>query len=257
MEPYKFEKDIKSKLEKRTIKPTANSWHKLESSLESNEPKKGTKVWYLLGIAASVVGILLVVSIFFKKDIDKTTPIIVDSPVPENEDATTTVAVENNSTVLDTLQSEKPINATENLIVGTSKESTSKPTKQTSKSFVDATPTLQNVEKVAVITPINSEKDSVNTTIEAKKIEELITQIEDLKTQTYAVTDNDIDALLKDAQLALKFEKLYTENKKTVDAYKLLQDVEADIDKSMRVKFLETLKLNFENMKTLIAQRND
>lgn len=260
MEPYNFEEDIKNKLEKRTIKPTTDSWNKLANSLASKSEKKKTKVWYFLAIAASIIGVLFMVSTFLKKDIEQTVPTIVDAPIFQ-EDTLTSIVIENNTTKLDTLKSTAPFNETVNTVnsvVDTSKETNSKSNKELDKIFVDTkTQTLQNSEKIAVITTINSENDSIYKSVEDEEIELLLSKIEDLKAETTTVSDNEIDALLKNAQLALEFEKLYTENTKTVDAYKLLQDVEADLDKSIRVKFLETLKLNFENMKTLIAQRND
>ena len=44
MEPYKFEENIKEKLEKRTINPTKNSWDKLANSLDSKNERKGRKI---------------------------------------------------------------------------------------------------------------------------------------------------------------------------------------------------------------------
>jgi len=250
MEPYKFEEDIKNKLEKRTIKPTASSWNKLEDSLAFNERKKGVKGWYFIGVAACVVGILLMVSIFFKDDVNKTTPTIVTTPISETEEDSGTVVVENNAVELDTLQNKTPENS-ETLMIAISKEKEPKSSVQQNKVFVDDNKMkLQNIEEIAVAT-----------TVEDEKIEALINEIENLKSEnqtfTSTVTDNDIDNLLKEAQIAIEFEKLYEENTKIVDAYKLLQDVEDDIDRSTRVKFLETLKLNYENLKTVIAQRND
>ena len=258
MEPYKFEQDIKNKLEKRTIKPTENSWDKLQNSLEFKARKKGTKVWYLIGVAASIVGVLFMVSIFFNKDIEQTTPTVVDAPIIQKEDSSGSVATKNNSTVLDTLQNSESVNNTINIIAGTSKKTNSKSKNHSDFKFVDVKKTTPDNENIVRdVTDLNVKKDSIYGSVEDTKIEVILTQIRDLKTKTYVITDKDIDALLRDAQLAIEFEKLYEENTKTVDAYKLLQDVEADIDKSIRVKFLETLKLNYENMKTLIAQRND
>ncbi|UMB59859.1 hypothetical protein MHL31_12330 [Lutibacter sp. A80] len=250
MEPYKFEEDIKNKLEKRTIKPAANSWDKLADSLDSKNQKKETKVWYFLGIAASIIGVLFMVSIFIKKDVDTVTPVIVDSPIIEKEEVPSAVVLENNLNTIDTLQNNTLKNS-ETIEVATSKEKKSKSRVQQNEIFVDTNKMkLQNTDEIAVVT-----------TAEDEKIEELISEIEALKiknkTFSSTVTDSDIDKLLKEAQLAIEFEKLYKENTEIVDAYKLLQDVEADIDRSTRVKFLETLRLNYENLKTMIAQRND
>ncbi|UMB52655.1 hypothetical protein MKD41_09940 [Lutibacter sp. A64] len=251
MEPYKFEEDIKNKLEKRTIKPTASSWNKLDASLNSKERKKGVKAWYFLAVAVCVVGVLLMVSIFFKDDVNNTTPTIVTIPVSETEEDSGTVVVDNNVKILDTLQNNNSLENSESLIVDTLKDKKIKSGMQQNEVLVDSKKIkLQNIEEIAVVV-----------TVEEEKIEALISEIEDLKSKNHTfnttVTDSDIDQLLKEAQLAIEFEKLYKENTKIVDAYKLLQDVEDDIDRSTRVKFLETLRLNYENLKTMIAQRND
>ena len=57
MAPFKFEEDIKSVLEKRTITPSKTVWSELEKTLEkTSEPTKKKGFWWI-GIAASVVGI--------------------------------------------------------------------------------------------------------------------------------------------------------------------------------------------------------
>jgi len=258
MEPYKFEENIKEKLEKRTINPTKNSWDKLANSLDSKNERKGRKVWYILGVAASIVGVLFLVSTFFKKDIEKTTPIIVDSPIPEKEAATKVIVVETNSLENDTLNSIKTNDDASSLVVDSPKILLSK-SKNPSDEILETTktPVTNTLDKIAVIKNEDSKKDNAKRTVEDQEITALILQIETLKSEHLTVTDTDIDALLKDAQNTLALEKLFEDNAKTVDAYKLLQDVEADLDKSIRVKFLETLKLNFENIKTAIAQRNN
>ena len=94
MEPYKFEQDIKKKLEKRRIQPSTNSWNKLADSLQFKEHKKDTKFLWLMGIAASIVGVLFVVSIFLNEEKGNSAPTIVNVPPPEKEDASIEVASE-------------------------------------------------------------------------------------------------------------------------------------------------------------------
>ena len=61
MEPNKFDKSIKNKMEARTIVPSTDAWDKLEAMLDdANKPKRNCSWIY---IAASFVGLLFVGSI--------------------------------------------------------------------------------------------------------------------------------------------------------------------------------------------------
>jgi len=258
MEPYKFEQDIKNKLEKRTIQPSANSWDKLEGSLQNNDHKKNNKLLWFMGLAASIVGILVVVSIFLKEQIAKNTPIIVTSPELKSEKPTIEVASEkfiNEDVNSEKIDDNKPTN---NSLKTTSKKPIYNSIKQHNEVGIAFnkldTDVVEKEEKIAAAKEV---LNVTNISLEEQKIDSVILQIQNLKLHYTIVTNNDIDALLFKAQQELALQKIVDESVKTVDAFKLLQDVEADLDKSIRVKFLETLKLNFENMKTVIAQRND
>ena len=258
MEPYKFEQDIKNKLEKRTIQPSANSWDKLEGSLQNNDHKKNNKLLWFMGLAASIVGILVVVSIFLKEQTAKNTPIIVTSPELKSEESTIEVASEkfmNEDVNSEKIDGNKPTN---NSLKTTSKKPIYNSIKQHNEVGIAFnkldTDVVEKEEKIAAAKEV---LNVTNISLEEQKIDSVILQITNLKLHYTIVTNSDIDALLFKAQQELALQKIVDESVKTVDAFKLLQDVEADLDKSIRVKFLETLKLNFENMKTVIAQRND
>ena len=64
MAPIKYEEDIKNRLDKRTIKPSVKSWDTLSQRLDSEEKKNNKKGFWWLGIAASVIGVLLVSNFF-------------------------------------------------------------------------------------------------------------------------------------------------------------------------------------------------
>lgn len=255
MEPYNFEQDIKRKLEKRTIKPSENSWNKLANSLQSKEDKKNIKFLRIIGIAACIVGVLFVVSIFFNHKKESTEPTIVTSPIPQKEKSINNVEIEELVAEDDNFE----------LIVNEKLEKTKQEktiVKPLNNLKGNRKPVIARVEsnivKSDIISKNGLEKEvSAVSNEENQEIELVINQIEDLKTKHISVSTTDVDLLLKNAQKKLALERIYNENIKTVDAYKLLQDVEADIDKSTRTKILETLKLNYEHMKTVIAQRND
>jgi len=249
MEPNKFEEDIKKKLEKRTINPSANSWNKLADSLQTKEHKKDNRFLWLMGVAASIVGILFVVSIFSNGETENSTPIIVNVPTPESEDASK-VATEEIVIEKEDLNNNNSANKT-------SEKANYKKVKQQNTIDKRSNKFAAKTDGVLANVIVKEKEVQEKINLEDQKIEEVIAQIENLKKENQDVEVSEVDALLFKAQQDLAFQKIYNENIKTVDAYKLLQDVEADLDKSLRVKFLETLKLNYENMKTVIAQRND
>lgn len=256
---HKFEQDIKRKLEKRTIEPSANSWNKLEAKFVSNKQKRSNSIFWMLGIAASIVGILVLTPIFFNNN-EHTTPIIVDVESNNKKE------IKTSDTEKETIIAEEKFNKTEatevnnkplikNLKLQLSKQ-TKRPIEVAENNYIS--PTILKSKNKIIDIVVNQEILKEDPLIsEEQKIKEVIYQIESLKKQQYTITEADIDALLFQAQKELALQAIYNETIKTVDAYKLLQDVEDDINKSFRIKVLETLKLNFEQMKTVIVQRND
>ena len=137
MAPIKFEEHIKDKLEKRSLQPSQEAWNTLATRLEAQEKKNSNSLFWFIGIAASIVGILFVAFQFFELGTsDKNLPVIVDAPVhiesisKENkstEDISNETIVANtdpekiNTNVASEISKEKKIN---NQPVNTSKQST-------------------------------------------------------------------------------------------------------------------------------------
>ena len=246
MEPYKFENNIKHKLEKRAIQPSTGSWIKLERSLQQKEHKKNRKFFWIMSAAASIVGVLFVVSIFLKEDVELNTPIIVASP---EIDTIETIEVVADGIEKKNIELERFIATTDKT---NSLDPSSKKQKKETTTFINELAVRDN--------EVEKPNELINLSIvssEEHKIDSIISQIENLKKESKGISVSDIDALLLKAQQEIALQRIYDESIKTVDAYKLLQDVEEDIDRSFRVKVFETLKLTYENMKTVIAQRND
>ena len=82
-------------------------------------------------------------------------------------------------------------------------------------------------------------------------------QIQELKNANDVVTEDEIDALLNEAEKAIFKEKIKSANTQTVDADALLQDVEADLQQSFRDRVFEALKTSYETVKTAVAERNN
>ena len=257
MAPNNFEDNIKDKLEKRTIQPSADAWNRLENQLDHSKEKSKNKPLLWIGLAASIVGVLLMVSQFLKEpNVKPKTPVIVETPNTLEQSKT-------NQEVAKDIKDKEIINTSE-------RENTElKTNPTTTKSVVEIEPKAQEISTptthVASVNdkstdqknfqPVELKQEALS--IEDQKINEVIAQVKTLKDKNKTITDADVEALLQQAQKEIRTQKLYNENTGVVDAKLLLEDVEADLDKSFRDKVFEALKANFNFVKTAVAQRND
>tara|TARA_R110000868_G_scaffold213709_1_gene463809 strand:+ start:4375 stop:5154 length:780 start_codon:yes stop_codon:yes gene_type:complete len=259
MEPIKFEEHIKDKLENRTIRPSIDAWNRLESSLGAPKKQHKSKPFVWIGVAASIVGALFVVSQFFNKDEIKTnSPSIVVTPKIKKQIESTDVVLEKESgTKMLELSSKSK------------SDSESKTNQIIVKPFVkeldkDQTQ-VASIKKVVLQNANTSESPNMKSvglkqealSFEDQKIQDVVAQVQSLKDQNETVSDAEIDNLLQQAQKEIRLKQLYNKNIGVVDARLLLQDVEQELDKSFRDKAFEILKANFNFIKTAVARRND
>jgi len=258
MAPLKFEEQLRDKLENRKLQPSENAWEQLSNRLNKAENKKNTKTYWWLGLAASLIGIVLIASQFLNRDVT----IIPENNVVINPDfevindnessakiASEEVQFETSQPTSVELPNDKKVTeqpATNNLII---------PNNSNSMQMA-----LIN-EDVKTIDPVSkSEYIKVTPTtlsFEEQKIQDVVAQFEALKNNNQNVTEAEIDALLLKAQNDIKLNKLANETSKLVDANLLLQDVEAELDQSFRNKVFEAIKSSYNSVKTAVAQRNN
>lgn len=257
MEPHKFEEDIKDKLEKRTIRPSADAWNQLESRLDISPNQHKNKPFIWLGIAASVVGVFLVVSQFFNENhIESNTPSVVATPEVVKQDKPNQVVVETANETKDNKISEKP-------------DSELKGNPIAVKPVIKVAPKEQqeiaSANNEVLKSDINSEANNIKPielnqkalSFEDQKIQDVVAQVQSLKDKNITVTNEEVESLLQQAQKEIRQRQMYDENLGVVDARLLLEDVEADLEKSFRDKAFEALKANFNFIKTAVARRND
>jgi hypothetical protein len=254
MAPIKHEEDIKSRLDKRTIKPSTKSWDTLSQRLDNEEKKNNKKGFWWLGIAASVIGVLLISNFFLNI---KTTNNI------------NTIIVEENTTI-DTLKTEienKKINyKAEEVIVDTEESLKAKNiTKQALKniktnnylaenaSSKKATTNKKEASNTQIVKSLVLEENGITTNQPLVSIENATKEI---KTKKHNIVDNEIDNLLAQAT-----ENIARERSKTVkipiDYNGLLIAVEDNIDESFRDKILKAVKKGYKTVKESVAERNE
>ncbi|MBJ6366567.1 hypothetical protein [Snuella sedimenti] len=245
MDPIKFDEHLKGKLENRRVKPSTESWSKLSSRLEAKEAKPNAgRSW--LFMAASIIAVLLVATQFFNNNtetikvlpsIEPTKAVIVEQANEEvktlNKDVND---VEVDQLVKDTPVIEQGIDEV-NTIVALEDKIVAKEEQK-----------IEAVSKVAVVE---------NLTFEAQKIQDLVVQIHTMKNENKEVSDDEIEALLQQAEKEIKLKRLQDKSFQKVDAIALLEDVEAELDQSFRTKVFEAIKASYNSVKTAVAQRNN
>ena len=241
MAPIKFEENIKDKLEKRTIKPSADAWQTLASRLETKNNKKKSPYYLWLGVAASIVAIMFIASQLFvnKNNTTIETPVIVNT----------------NKETIKKIESENVLHKKDVLTNNVEKESVKELNIKTPKS--EKTEVAQLTKQKEEKTVLPKEVIVNKTSFEDLKVQQVVAQIQGLKDKGESVTDKDIDALLDQAQKEITLQNIYNETTKTVDANALLQDVESDLQQSFRDKVFNALKSSYNTVKTAVAERNN
>lgn len=234
MAPIKFEENIKSTLEERRIQPSNTAWNVLESSLDVKQGKSKKRNLKWLGIAASFIGIIWITSILFKTEILQVEPTIVDTPelkqpIPEQVESSEM------NIVIDEPEKESDIQKEQITI----KDGQNMEIKEPSES----------IAKI-------DEEIVAKKTIEEEAVLEIAIQIAVLNEKNIGVTDEEIDLLLKEAQLKIAMKK-QVESGLSVNAYALLVEVENELDPTFKEKVFDVLKENYYSVKNAVAQRND
>lgn len=248
MAPNKFEKHIKEKLDGREIKPSAEAWKKLSGQLDTPvQPKKKGYFWY--GIAASFIGILIVSILYFNRENAQITPNIqvVDSPEEENKDANDfniELLIEDTSEIkvaetnANEIKNESIKDIKQEILVADVEDKIAPFEKETSA-----------IEEIQVKGILPDE--IINT-----KILEVVAQVNLLEEDTNALTDAEVDSLLRNAQREILTDKLFNKDQ-SIDAMALLTTVEDELDQSFRDQIFETLKTGFLKVRTAVADRNN
>ncbi len=257
MAPIKFEENIKEKLEKRIINPSENAWSKLSNKLDEQKGESNSKIVWWIGIAASLVGVFLVTTLFFNNvEGESVLPTLVDSPIkdvvnPEKETLKNNVVVENEkSSQKEANKFIEEVNTNK-----VKKEVVRKTVAKRSDNIIDKTKVVANtnLEDSAV------ENENViiqNSVLEEVNNQVIVAQILETENDKILVTDSEIESLLENAQKDIALNQIKTQKEKTVNANSLLEDVESDLDVSFRDKIFKTIESSYITVKTAVVERN-
>ncbi|NND51486.1 MAG: hypothetical protein HKN54_03710 [Flavobacteriaceae bacterium] len=258
MEPIKFEKFIKDKLEERAIQPSAEAWDTLEGRLNENN-KTSRKGYWWLAIAASFIGILFMITLMTNSNQEVNhTPVIVDTDSTEEKEQPTTEIVTKTNAV-----DNKATENTETLAPDTDTVENKQVKPQTKvkqdiiipKKIEAAVAQKRSSAEISKTMDTSAIKAVVS--FEDQKVKDVVEQIKVLQENNNAVTAEEINALLLAAQKEIAMKKIYDGSSNSVNADALLQDVENDLDESFRSRVFKALRSGYENVKTAVADRNN
>lgn len=252
MAPIKFEDKLKERLESRTLEPSSEAWKALSDRLDQTEKKNNRTIFWWLSIAASVISVIFVSTQFFKTETVKEVPVVLEIKGNQNHIEPIIESVNSNSVVSNNEEQK------ENNEMATTSRITSKvdtQVKDTKKVRVQLKP-----QKEAVASNEKSEDEVTPLkvlTMEELKIIEVMSEIERLQASQTSVTEQEIDALLKQAQREILKQRLSDESALAINADLLLQDVEVELEQSFRAKVFEALKSSYNSVKTAVAERRN
>lgn len=265
MAPIKYEEQMKEKLEKRSLNPSPESWAALSDRLDAQQKNKSKSLFWWIGIAASIIGIVFITAEFFNNQpVQNSSPTVVESnenTIPEKKNEIINSQTPSNKVAAEEIAVDEivPLNSFKNQPNSKSNTSVISPIKKDIETNSALENDVAQVEKNANEESIESVNEIKKTTLtfEDQKIQDVVAQINHLKANGNTVSNAEIDSLLKKAQNEILNNRLYNENTRTVDANMLLQDVEEDLQQSFRSKVFEALQSGYESVKTAVAERNN
>jgi hypothetical protein len=259
MAPIKFEEQLKDKLEKRTLSPSSESWSKLSERLDADKQRSKNPIFWWLSMAAGLIVMIAITVQFFNADeSEKVVPQVVEEKameekledkIPELDDKKSMELVTEIS--LDE-KKEKPTMVKDPQLLDYKKVTNQKSEPKT--QLTDISKTVKNSE-------LNKTEGGITQLSQKENDDYLIKNavadaLKTLKTENTAVTDKEIDSLLKLASKELFKEKLREATSKTVDASALLMSVEDEMGQSFRSRVFEALKESYTTIRTAVAERN-
>ncbi len=249
MAPNKFEKHIKKELQEREIQPSANAWKTLSERLDEVAPQSKKRNYFWYGIAASFIGLLILSVVYFNSRSSVNNPGV--KIVDTTEEA---IKLDKDSGIINGKEIEEVIENDKNVLSPTPDvEIVINNQNPELKDQITSTGEVDNLVEASVEKAIKAndfKEEIINT-----KILEIVAAVDSLEKNNTALTDAEVNDLLRNAQEEILRDKLFNQNG-SVDAIALLTEVEDELDKSFRDQIFESLKTGFLKVRTAVADRN-
>jgi len=250
MEPNKFEKHIKKQLREREIRPSKTTWDALSERLDDVAPqsKKRNYIWY--GMAASFIGLLIASIVYFTPADAVNTP---NTQIVNTDNETSETKIE--EAIPDEITVDIVVVENENIKESSGLDKTTLKKNQIPESkneitSIDEVDTVFKFPVEKMIEPNDFKEEIINS-----KIVEIVATIDSLEQNNDALTEAEVNELLRNAQEDILRDRLFNQTG-NVDAMVLLSEVEDELDKSFRDQIFESLKTGFLKVRTAVADRN-
>ncbi|MEN2488056.1 hypothetical protein AAYQ05_09690 [Flavobacterium sp. B11] len=238
MEPNNFEKDFREKLNDRKIDPSDKAWDRLNAMLSVAEEKKPKKSRKWLYIAASIVGFLLVGTIYFNRsetvEIKKDTPIVLEQKT--NRDTVNAVGINKNDVVSVSNHHQKRIMKNTPAPVGIHNQN-----KNSEQLENNVALSVKNdlKEDTAIVNSFESKNHQSENKSKYISAEKLLAEVNG------KVETNATDEIIKKNRKAV-----------SVNPNDLLLNAETELNQSYRESALDKFNKNLKVVKSAIANRN-
>ena len=252
-----MEKEIREKLENRSLTPSRDAWNKLEAKLPPVPVRKNSSTRFYW-IAAVIIVVILLGSAFFglsgrfpgENELPVVGNDIQNGPVKQPR-----IKIEQESNTLPEDQYSK------NTPAPTTKEEALQETvaeadtpRKIKKAPVEAFEEKKTVVQTNTEEQI-SQKSVKNTKMQAE-VENVLQQIQAIHSRKGEVTEAEIDTLIMNAQRKLKKNAQLVSGGISKEAIALLDDVEEELDKSFKDRVFEALKNGFIKVRSAVANRD-
>lgn len=230
MEPNKFDKSIKDKMEARTIVPSADAWDKLEAILDdANKPKRNYSWIY---IAASFVGLLFVGSIIMFQEESNSINTNHPRPVVIKEQSTKNPS-ENGK---DSIKVQLPFQKGNSRIIAITKENEND---------------LHKKELIVASTAKGEEKEYQVVSADKKEARSIYIN-------KYSTGESLLAAISDSKLVATSGKEIVRKNKirTSIDPNVLLSSVENELNESYRESAIDKISKKLNAIKTAVANRN-
>lgn len=234
MEPNNMENQFRDKLNKREIKPSENSWDRLDAMLTVAEKPKRNYRW--MYFAASFFGFILIATVFFTQteevvDSEHKTVVIEKQEIQNNENELNTIlevpVVDKNTEV---------VVASQNTITKQNNKSKTKTNAVSDKIEVVKTEQKQPIETAVV----SNEKNNQSSIISQKTAVKV-----DANALLASVENNRPAQVVAQNAAPIK-----------VNSNTLLSQVDDELELSFRERVIKSVNKTYREVKVAVAKRN-
>ena len=240
MAPNKFEKKAKDVLERRTIAPSQDAWTQLNNKLEQSDKKRKLSVWWI-GVAATLVGVMLAITLFNKEEVMPENTIVNQEKDQKSKEQPTVIKNKIEDKVEENFENTPLVNTNDEV-------ETSKLKTETPKTLV-TNKKKQTQQYLTTVSPKNKEKS--NAQLIHQMPENTVAEVSEEQ-----INLDEANQLLENAmnQFSADDYKNVTEK---INANDLLEEAEMTSEKSLKHRLFHVVKSGYETVKSTVVSSDN